>query len=196
MKRENILTVIGLSLPVILILAIALYVFLANKIPNPSQDFIFTIEEYDPCITYEQTIVVDKNGSMHLEKIDHTTQYPGTKENPTYAYEPCQSKVKVEKKVADVYRYHFANNSVERVSTDDLLNLQIQTGTSPEGYAVDFGRQYSGPFLPDVFMGSTLDGIYLHKNNKQRKLEINSVELNAIPYNFKIIGWIINQKTK
>ncbi len=182
MKKELIPTVIGVSLPIIMILGVMGYVFISQNIPLPTQNFVFTAKQYDGCTEYLNNITLEPNGSLKVKK--------DVEKNVKDQYNPCEGRVVAQKESPDLYMYDFKSESIQKVTIDELGKKSIKTGISDEGYAVSFSRdfRYYGPM--DMFTGSAPSELYVKKENKVRKLNTDSFPDLGTQYDFSIIGWI------
>ncbi|MBU3668842.1 MAG: hypothetical protein FGM57_02660 [Candidatus Taylorbacteria bacterium] len=183
MKKETLSILVGISLPFLLILGVAGYVLFGSKIPNPQHDFVFMTEDYSYCTTYEFNLVLNKDGKLEKTKavVDPVK------------LSPCGTELQVKKEAQDVYRYNFKNDTVEKVTSQDLDLLTIKQGASPDGYVVSFTRGYDYMSGPEIFFGTRPEGFYLKKGEKVRKINSSTFNESARPHNFRMIGWVINE---
>lgn len=194
MKKELIPTYIGLALPVVLALVVFGYVQMSQVFPNPTQDFVFTAERYDPCTTYTHKLSIDTKGEV--KKTINTEAVAKERllhdNDVEYMNDPCKDQITVVKETPDMYRYDFVAGQIVKVPSEDVLKMNIKT-ESPDGYVVSFSRDFQGGYYgPGVFTGYAPSEMYLKKGDKKKKLDTSTFTGLSDQYNFKIIGWVTN----
>lgn len=182
MKKELIPTIIGVSLPILMVLGVFAYVFMVQNIPLPNQNFVFSAKAWDECSEYVHKITLQPNGTLQKNKDLEVAR--------DEQYDPCYGKVVVQKETPDMYVYDFKTETIKKVSLEDLSKNTIKSGMSDEGYAVSFSRdfRYYGPV--DMFVGTAPTELYLKKGDRVKKLNTDSFPNLTEEYNFSIIGWI------
>ena len=180
MKNKNLPIIIGLSLPVMLILMIALSIYLPQLWTSPPKyNFIYAINKsYYP---FEEYYVENDK----LAKRPKT--YP---QQPNV--QPASGEVKL-------FIHDLTNNKSREISFEDGQRFKLNGAfTSPDGFQVTYGttRDYS---LFSLFFNSyeeNYNQLFLKKGNYTKKfnLPLPSTYYSYTYYqNFHFVGWIIEQ---
>ena len=164
MKKEKIPILIGISLPIVLVFAFMIYLFLPSIMPGTEYDFIYAIRPNN------YSFYTRNEDNFRYELINNEIVYTGDQDNPSM----------------ELYFYDTKNNTSRRISLSEANELQIHNGpSSPDGYIV----QYENKGSYSLFYGSASDrGYYIKKGNRSRKLTGFHWNYNNI--SFILIGWI------
>ena len=172
--KKNFPLAVGVLLPLVVVLALVVAVFVPALLANPQYDFLFTNEGYDYNRVYRFTYQVAdgrialKPVELHLGEYDHSV----IEERPT------------------LFRYSAHDGAVHEVSFADAESLALDPGpSSPDGYIVEYGASRGGGFF--LFYDSRdSSGYYITKGGARKKVP-------AIPsqggYGYgqpKFIGWV------
>ena len=165
--KKNIALLLGLSIPVVMIIAVASTIYLPSLFFKPRVNFIFATG-YDTynCPAFsvaDSHIVVNPAIQTACKNIPI---------NPV------------------LYVYDVATNKATAISTTTATTLQIDSSaTSPDGFSISDGRTSS---LPDLFWGgnySDYRNIYLVGHGYSTRLNITPQD-NYYYYQFYFLGWI------
>jgi len=192
-KKENLPVISALVLPVVLILAVAVFAYFSNKGAGSAYDFLY-VDAARPypsyqngqCITYSEYYEID--GSQLIERPGPVAvPEPGSAVPAAAPY--CSGYTQVVKKDApDLYLYNHSDGSSKEISYADATKLDLVDGqVSPDGYTVGGGYQSSGIF--DIFGGGDSYAIYASTKEKSVRLSIPEGGM----YNedeFGFIAWV------
>lgn len=177
MKANNILLIVGISLPLFFIVVLSAFVFVPPLFVNPQYNFIYTANDkyygyarrYSNSFYVKDNRIASKSVAIQLNKYDRNIQ---REEYPT------------------LYIYDTKNNTSKEISLTDARKLSLDSGpSSPDGYNITYNVSSSGVF--ELF-GSSRDnnGYYISKNSGKKKLTIVNDGYNNGSQNLKVIGWI------
>jgi hypothetical protein len=175
--RKNLPLVIGLALPVILIIVVALTIYIPGQLVKPQHDFLYLVGgDY-----YTQRQYAVENGKLIKRELP-----PDLEREKYLPFERVRS--------TDVrfYRHDVETNQSQPLAFEEAAQLKLDPSLkSPDGFTIEHGR---GGGIFDIFGGgSSYDTFYLR--NKQASvalnLEIDSNRYFEWPNNF--LGWIIPQ---
>ena len=187
--RQNLPAIIAISLPILLVLVIALLTMLPNLGPKPQYDFLFVKEptrshyEGSSCVVYSHYYDTEEG---KLVKKPYAVSVFDKKEvaEPCYGY----SQIKQEE-VPQLYVYKTINEIVFPVTFEQASQVETQGETiSPDGYTVSKRMLNRG--ILELFGGSN-DGVFISKKNQHIKIEIDEIDVSSY-YNddFNFITWI------
>jgi len=187
--RQNLPAIIAISLPVLLVLVIALLTMLPNLGPKPKYDFLFVKEptrshyEASACVVYSH--YYDTEDGKLVKK-----PYVVTVFDKKEVAEPCYgySQIKQEE-VPELYVYRTMHETIYPITFEQANAFQTQGETvSPDGYTVT-KRMISRGIL-ELFGGSN-DGVFMSKKNQHIKINIGDPEVSSYYDNdFNFITWI------
>ena len=169
-RKQNISLIIGLSIPVAMILFIAIAINgprWFNTIAQPQNDFLYTTGQQNPYAVY-----LVKDGRLTLQENTvpegvHTTQLP-----PLHFF------------VHDV-----SENASREIAEDEAMSLILNSSVrSPDGFSIETGRR-GGWFI--FGYGRDYKNRYLIKENYSEKLKLET-QNNSYNYywNFQFLGWV------
>ncbi len=163
MKKENIPVLIGISLPVTLVLAFMVYLFLPNIMPGTDYNFIYTVGEnrYSPW----------NEENYKYEVVGNQIVYTGDQSNPS----------------VELYLYDTEKDTSRLISISEANEFHIYPGpSSPDGFTAQYEFRRNDFFF---FYGSSGDsGYYIRKKNRSKKL--TGLHWNYHNSYFRLIGWI------
>ena len=168
--------IIGISIPIIVVISIAILSLAPDNTIKPKYDFLYYFNDstYSYCTNGEAYNVIDQKVGVSdiTSKSTECSSY-NTKNDPP-----------------KIYRYNVQNNEHYQISLEDVKKLRVDNNSiSPDDLSIQRGDYYSSGIL-DIFGGvnRNYNAISLrdYKNNSK---EININISNY--YNFKFIGWII-----
>jgi hypothetical protein len=166
-NKKNVPLIVGLAIPVLMIIFVALSIYLPSLFNKPQYDFIYTnIGTYNGRTTYQ----VDKTNHVIEVPVPITDLVP----KPTI-YDPQP----------ELYYYSETSNTSRKLTLDEAKKFNLDTNlTSVDGYEVTQG-QGSG----DFFFGGGYDynSIYVKGHGINKKV---STPNNYGYYNFRFLGWV------
>jgi hypothetical protein len=173
-KKQNISLIIGLSIPLAMIIFIAIAINgprWFNTVPPAKYDFLYTTGQHNP---YSTLLVSGGRLTVTEEPIPEGANPTVT--NPVHFF------------IHDV-----AENTSREIQLEDALELQLDSSIrSPDGFAVETGRR-SGWFI----FGYRRDynNRYLIKDSFGEKLQLESNNGSYNYYwNFQFLGWVTNNE--
>ncbi len=172
MKNQYLPLIVGVSLPLILILAISIVIFTPSLLVNPKHNFIYTTSSayYPYNYEYRNTYKVE-NDRLVLEAVPPRENITQTKDLPT------------------LYVYDVRSDSAHQITFEEAQDYSIDLGpSSPDGYTLIYQYGNNGIF---ELLGSGNDnrGYFISRSNGKRKLNgLAGDGWNSS--NFKLIGWI------
>lgn len=179
MNKEKISIVVGLALPVLFIIFIAVWLSVRTSSVQPQSNFIYTVAgEYSPQkygVLFENNYIVE-NGKIKLKPVLHTKD-----EIANYDM----------RKAMDLYVYDVKNNINQKVTVEEAQKLLItDSNISPDGYWVAY--EYGNGGIFEIFGGNDSNsGYFITKVDGGAKKKIN-IEFgrNYWDNEFRVIGWI------
>ncbi len=188
--KNNFVLLIAFSLPILLILIVALSVYLPSFFISTKYNFIYTscvngVDYYSynyNCNNYLQKRYAVVDGKLVLNNIDPNQdsdedKIPDIKENYTVR----------------IFLHDTEKNESREISLEDAQKLTLNgLLTSPDGVSVAGNYSYSGG---DFFIfggGSSSYGYYLTKGKGKSKLNlINESDRYYYRDNFDFLGWVL-----
>lgn len=173
MKTRHLPLIIGISLPIIFIVVIAVVIFTPSFFVKPQYDFIYVDGDnyYRNGQGYQNTYKVE-NERIVLEPIAPRENISQNKVAPT------------------LYLYDVKTNSSHQITLEEAQTYAVDPGpSSPDGYTVAYQYGHNGIF--ELF-GSSSDnnGYFISKNNGKKKLSGLTVGTYYSSGGFNLIGWI------
>jgi len=166
--KKNITLVIGISIPILMIIFVAISIYLPGFFVSPKFNFLYV--SGDDYYYYDQYQYSVQNGELMKNEI---------KKPENRSYEPI--------KEVKLYVHDVAKNKSREITFEEARSLNLDSNVkSPDGFEIAYGS-HSGSFL---FSGGSDYGVrYLTGNNISKKLDL---QLAGSSYynNFRFIGWI------
>lgn len=162
--KEKLPLIVGIGLPLLLILYVAVSAYLPSLFVKPKYNFVYTTDSY-----YDYNInVID--GRINIE--------PRYTDYGTRTYRPKQPTL---------FLYDVTDDKSKQIS---LVQAQTYTldpsSKSPDGFTVGRSESGSYSFFP-FFFGGYDRGTYLMGKGLRRKISEQDY------YNFKFVGWVVNE---
>lgn len=152
--QKNFPLVVGIALPLLIVLALVIAVFIPSALADPEYDFLFTNEGYNYNRVYRSTYEVSdsrialKSVTLHLGEYDNRV----IEEKPT------------------IFRYSADTETVHEISFAEAETLSLDPGpSSPDGYIVEYGYNRGGGFFPFYDSGGS-SGYYVTKGGARKKI--------------------------
>jgi len=161
--KNNLPLIFGISIPLLMIIFVALSIYLPQIFVKPQYDFLYLSGDND-CYVQQKYIRVY------------------TVENSELIYnQECSS---AEPKI---FFYSIENNESKEIVFEEAkrldLNEQIQ---SPDGFEIVYGSKEGGFFPFFFYSGSDYSSRYIKGHNVSKKLNIQFIGYN----NFVFLGWV------
>lgn len=173
--RKNLPLVVGLTLPVLLIIAVALTIYLPGQLVQPQHDFVYLVGgDY-----YAQREYAVESGQLIKREL------PPDAERERYI--PFE---RVRSTEVRLYRHEVAANTSRLITFEEAQQLRLDPSLkSPDGFTIEHGR---GGGIFEIFGGSGNYETFYLRNNRASialNLEIDRSQYYDWPNNF--LGWII-----
>ncbi len=178
MKTNHFPLIVGIALPIIFIVIIAIVIFTPSLFVKPGHNFIYTTEAtdvYSYYQSYKNTYFVENN-----KIISKPTPIPA-KEYEGYGYKG---------EFPTLYMYDVVTNTSHEVTASDITNLNLDPGpSSPDGYTVAYDYSHEGIFELFGSNGNN-SGYFISKGNGKKKLDGLLGNSYGGRDSFRLIGWI------
>ena len=195
MKKEtlqrNLPVILAISLPIALVLFVALLAFIPNLGPKPQYDFLFTQNQ-----TRSRYL---PNGSCEVYKNYYTIEQQQLIIKPfevsvfdsKNVSEPCAGFSSIIKKDSpELYIYRMNEEKSEEISFENAQKLVLKgTLTSPDGFSVQKRMINNGGIL-DIFGGQSEGGVFASKKNSYIKLNFPEQENSYYDRDFNFVSWV------
>lgn len=181
--KQNLTLVLAFSLPIILIVFVALSTYLPSLFLSTNYNFVYATcanDDYYNCSDYLQQRYEVVDSKLVVRDIDPTIDSDGDK----------IPDVK-ENYITRLFLHDTKSNESREINLDEASGLSLSSLlTSPDGVSVS--SDYNpGPDFLFVFDGGSSYGYYLMKGGSKVKLNlINSDENYYYRDNFHFIGWV------
>lgn len=170
--KKNITLVLGISIPILMIVAIAVSIYLPSFFVKAHYNFLYIAgTDYYSASQYPYSV---ENGRLVKNEIREGQD--------SYNY---QNGAKPK-----LYVYDVNTNKSKEISVEEAQNLSLDSNTkSEDGFEVVYGSSESG--IAPLFFGSERDynSRYLKGHGVTKKLDLQSNSGTNF-YNFIFLGWI------
>lgn len=168
-SKNNISLIIGISIPIFMILLIAVSIYLPSFFaPAPQFDFLYSVgDNYSPSRHYGV-----ENGVLVKYEVKHPQHYTP--------------------QAVRFFIHDVSGNTDQEVSFEEAQKLRLNANIkSPDGYKVVYGSREYG-FFPIFFSGGhDYNTMYLKGHNTSRKLEFEQSGDGLYYYHGRhFLGWI------
>ena len=178
MIKRNLPIIVAILLPLIVVGAVALSLYLPTKNINPEYTVVFVINNqsrgyYEDSFRY----VVSDN---RVKKV----------EIPLFEKDKSRIRVLSEDQKPKLYTYNFENKELKEILPDEIGTLGItKSGNiSPEGYTVEYSYNRSNTGVFEIFGGYSRDYGWKITENNTSIFEKMSVLGNSYR-NVEVLGW-------
>ena len=181
MKTANISLIIGLLIPVIMVIGIALAIILPAQSIHPQTDFIYALGQYPSGILIDNAKQVQYSYIIKDNKIVNSTiTVPQKPETVPYPYSD---------QVPTFYIHHTADNTNEEISFTNVEKLKLSDESlSPDGFTMSYGAS-SGGMFPFYFEGQNdATSAYLAKGTGSKKVNVVTKSNRS---QFSFVAWVI-----
>jgi hypothetical protein len=192
--KDNLVLVVGLTLPVLLMLGF----FVASSLPEqlsdpPKHDLVFTVQDYQAAPNIPVTVrLVVKDGVLKAQYTKLTPGQPyGNGWRKLYLYEAGSRKVRQLEFGLPTDVDTISGTREDTVSATASLRLDT-TVQSPDGYALSYGDGGGGGLLGDVFFRPR------YSNEPRLRKGAASVPLGTTTQPFaygsvEFVGWVVGR---
>ncbi len=176
--NKNLPLILGIAIPVVMVLAVALSIWIPSLSAHPETDFLYSQTSYASGPYYSSVDYYVAGGK--IEK----TAYATTNLSP--------EKVGLPGPFPDqdvrLYVHVTSDNSNREITFADAQKLTLDDSSlSPDGYQIVFGNG-GGGFFPFFFSGSDYDSKYIQGHGAKKRLNLAG---GSDGRSFKLIGWIM-----
>jgi hypothetical protein len=171
MNKQKLPLVIAISLPIIMIVIVAISMHIPRIAAKPQHNFVYAIGE-DMAYRYYSV----QNGM--ITQTDHTPPY--------YQTHPADMKYPEPK----LYLYDVSKDTSTALSLADAQRLRLDSNAkSPDGFEIVRGGGDGGIF--GLFFGSPGDynSQYIRGHGYSKKLN-PTLESQNYYYSFRVVGWV------
>ncbi len=194
--RKNLPLYIGIALPILLIIFVAVYIRVTTNFANPTQSFLFSTQDsYADCVEYDSQVIVDASSTVRVLPIKREK---GKETEQLVEKTWCPNGVIQKKEGPDFYIYNFKTGTTQKATLKSIDGLKIKKGISEEGYLVGFSEEYISSYpmgFGPEFRDSGKNMIYIKKGKYTKKLEFTVPEGvdTGSTYYTQVIGWIVTK---
>jgi hypothetical protein len=168
--------IVGIALPVILILAISIFMLVSRATIAPEHNFVFSkiSEPY-------------KNG-YYIPNIPHMYRVTDNKLVVDMAVVPLHAEPNTVIYYPDLFMYDVKNDTVRTITLEEAKKLSLDPGPSSiDGYTVGYEYGHNGIF--EIFgSNNSNQGHFIMKGGAKKKLSINADDY--WNNNITFIGWV------
>ncbi len=174
MKKKNIPLLIGILIPILMTLFIALSIYLPQLFLDPQYDFLYVSGDN---YSYSFPKYVVEDGAV-------VKREPTEKEKEQYRYRYDESVL---------YTYDAETNTSTVISFEDAQNFKLNPNSvSPDGFEVTNSRRNYSLFSEVFGGGYRGSGYVIRKKDGSgagKKIDVNTRN-GSYYYGFKFLGWI------
>ncbi len=181
MKPSSISLIVGLSIPVLMVIGIALAIIIPGRSIHPQTDFVYALGQYPTATQIENGRQIQHSYSIKNGHITDSTLTVSPKvDNAPYLYQG--------QGIPRFFIHHTAADTNEEVSFDDIAKRTLSDDSvSPDGFTMTYGSS-SGGMFPFYFEGQNdRASAYLSKNTASKKVTIIT-KGNDLPFSF--VAWV------
>ncbi|MDQ3014506.1 MAG: hypothetical protein M3Q73_01430 [bacterium] len=177
--KKHIPLLIGMALPFIFIIIIAVVVYLPSTFVNPEYDFLYsTNERYYYDRLYKNYYDIE-NGKIVVRSYNLSS-------STINSYQPRQVE-----DLPPLYRYDIETDASREITFEEVQKLNLDPGpTSPDGYTIAYRYNHDGIF--ELFGSSNSNrGFYISRGKGKKNLP--SITMNGNYYSessLKLVGWV------
>lgn len=184
--KKNFVLLLAFSLPVVLVLVVALSVYLPSRFLSTRYDFVYTActdgatMYYYNCGHFTPVQYEVRDGKLGVVPVDPQQDANG---NGVPDVQEQASR--------RLFLHDTKKNESTEITLDQAKALQLSgLLTSPDGVLVSSGYSSSGDFL--LFGGGSTYGYYLTKGKAKSELHlIGSANRSYYDRDFQFVGWVL-----
>ena len=172
--KDNLSLIFGISIPILMVIFVALSIYLPQMFVKPQYDFLYLIGN-NSCYTGGNNIQIY---SVQNGKVVKNVQ--------DVAAQACITGRMMDLKI---FFYDIKANQSKEVTFNDIENLNLDSSAqSPDGFEVVHGNNDGGVFPFYFYSGSDYDSRYIKGHSVSKKLNIQ--QEGSYYYNFIFLGWV------
>lgn len=162
--KKNASLIIALSVPVVMVVLVALAIYIPGMFYAPAYDFVYSTSDWNVA-----RLAVVREGKIVLEE-------------PPYVDEKIPASDPI------LFRYDIETNTAEEISLEEAEQLTLDGAQfSPDGYEITRG---GGGGILDIFGGNNgYNNWYIRGRSAGKRLNIATNT--DYYYNFRFVGWIL-----
>lgn len=178
--------IVGISIPIVMVLAIAAAVLLPGRSFEPTTNFIYAIGSYPTYITRSGTTVTQHSLTVKNGTLTDTTQNYEQVEHPSYPFE--------KESLPRLFLHNTVENTNKELTIDEAKTYTLSAEQkSPEGATIAFGKRSYGVF-PFFFDEGSSNGEHAYLSNQTASKEIHlSSDTTYDFYSFQLVGWVVGE---
>lgn len=184
--KQNITLVLAFSLPILLVMAVALSTYLPSLFLSTNYNFVYsactdtTGHYYYNCDDYSRNLYTVVDGKLLMHDIDPLMD----------SDQDGITDIK-ENYVVRLFMHDTKKNESREITTEEAMSFSLNNLlTSPDGVSVSSQYSHGAEFI-FIFDGGSSYGYYLMKGKSKSKLNlINSNDRYYYQDNFQFIGWV------
>lgn len=181
MKSSTVSLIVGLSIPVLMVIGIALAIIIPSRSIHPTTDFVYALGQYPTTLQIKNGQQVEHSYAIKNGTITDSSELIAPNLNVApYPYQNAESP--------HFYIHHTATDTNNEISFEDAKKLTLSDdATSPDGFTMTYGTS-SGGMFPFYFEGQNdRSTAYLSKNTGSKKITVVA-KGNDLPFSF--VAWI------
>ncbi len=182
--KKHIPLIIGLLLPIIFIVVMAIVVYLPSMGIKPEHNFLYTTSGasdyyYNNRPQYTEKYDIDSAGRLTTIKEEVVVD-----KNRDYGYTPKQG-------APELYLYDVKAETSKQVTLEEAQKFVLERGpSSPDGYSVVYDYNNSGGLMSEIVGGRSGYSGYVMSKGKAKKKIVGLTNTYYYSQNLLIIGWI------
>ena len=173
--KKNTSLILGLSIPILMVLFVAISIYLPRQFSKPGYDFLYIIGTDTYYSEYTYSV---ENGVL-------TREQNNTYQNKDLYY----SKPLVDYGPPKIYIYSIENDLAREISFEEAQAYKLDNNAkSPDGFEISRGS--GAEIVP--FSGSyDYNSQFIRNGNYSKKLNIQVPASSDRYYDFRLLGWVI-----
>lgn len=174
--KSNLSLIFGISIPILMIIFVALSIYLPQFFVKPQYDFLYLIGNNNCYIDKNNSTVYSVQNNRIVQNVQD---------------EVIQNCMMGQLPELKIFLYDMEKNRQEEISFQQASNLELdQDPQSPDGFEIVYGNNDGGGFFPFFFFsGSDYNSHYIKGHNVSKKLNIQQSGY-SYSRNFIFLGWV------
>ncbi len=178
--RKNIPLIVGLAIPVLMVVAVAISIYLPQATLDPKTDFVYVVGNYP---FYSERTNSNKSIEHEYSLIDGYL----TDKSFEVTYEGGRDPVSYNDPV--FFRYNAEEDTSQQLSFEEVQKLTLNDSMkSPEGLEVTHGRNDGFPLF--FYDSDNYKDVYLKGDRASKKINVHTGSDEYVS-NFQFIGWVV-----
>ncbi len=205
--KKNLTLILGLAIPVVVVIIVALFVVVPNWLSSPNTDFLYLRNSsgnyYDDGLTYNATDNCYWSATNYRVVSGKIVSQANNTAPRGYAL--CDTMVGLKnprqvKNTKDIYRYDVVRKTSTKLSLEDAQKLTLSDAKlSPDGYEISNGGYRGGSLFGEIFYSSSNRySRFLVGHGASHRIELDANQGAYYDYyssysNFSFLGWVVSQ---